>query len=31
MRDFDIIKALVGDSVTEEDLKFTDCYVRPQR
>lgn len=30
MRDFDIIKALVGDSVTEEDLKFTDCYVRPQ-
>lgn len=30
MRDFEIIKKLVGDSVTEADLKYTDCYVRPQ-
>lgn len=30
MRDFEIIKGLVGENVTESDLKFVDCYVRPQ-
>ena len=30
MKDIEIIKALVGEGVTEDDLKYTDCYVRPQ-
>ena len=30
MENFDMIKKLVGSSVTEDDLKFTDCFVRPQ-
>lgn len=30
MKDIELIKALVGEGVTEDDLKFTDCYVRPQ-
>lgn len=30
MRDFSIIKALVGESVTENELRFVDCYVHPK-
>lgn len=30
MKDFEIIKKLIGKNVTEKDLKDTDCYVRPQ-
>ena len=30
MKDFDIIKNLIGDAVTEDDLSNVDCYVRPQ-
>lgn len=30
MKDFDIIKHLIGDDVTEDDLSNIDCYVRPQ-
>ena len=30
MKDFDIIKQLIGDSITEEDFSNIDCYVRPQ-
>lgn len=30
MKDFEIIKDLVGEQVTETDLKWVDCYVRPQ-
>lgn len=30
MKDFDIIKSLVGESVTENDLSNVDCYVRPR-
>ncbi|NLK95286.1 MAG: helix-turn-helix transcriptional regulator [Clostridiales bacterium] len=26
MKDFELAKALIGDSVTEEDLKYVDCY-----
>lgn len=28
MRNFEIIKSLVGDTVTEEDLHYVDCYVQ---
>ncbi|MGL4772189.1 MAG: helix-turn-helix domain-containing protein [Clostridium sp.] len=27
MRDFEIIKGLIGETVTEDDLKYVDCYV----
>lgn len=27
MRNFEIIKSLIGDTVTEEDLRYVDCYV----
>lgn len=27
LSDFEIIKSLIGDTVTEEDLKYVDCYV----
>ena len=27
MKDFELIKSLIGESVTEEDLKYVDCYV----
>lgn len=30
MKDFDIIKHLIGNSITEDDLSNVDCYVRPQ-
>ncbi|WP_432650587.1 helix-turn-helix domain-containing protein [Huintestinicola sp.] len=30
MKDFEIIKDLIGNSLTEADLAFVDCYVRPQ-
>lgn len=30
IKDFEIIKQLVGKDVTEEELKYVDCYVRPQ-
>lgn len=30
LKDFKMIKQLVGTDVTEEDLKYVDCYVRPQ-
>ncbi len=30
MKDFDIIKSLVGENVTETDLYTVDCYVRPE-
>lgn len=30
MKDFNIIKGLLGDNVTEDDLLNVDCYVRPQ-
>lgn len=30
MKDFEIIKKLIGTSVTQEELKCVDCYVRPQ-
>ncbi len=30
MRDFPIIKSLVGESVTEKDLTAVDCYVHPK-
>lgn len=29
MRDFEWIKKLIGEDITEEDLKYIDCYVRP--
>ena len=28
MRDFEIIKSLIGETVTEEDLRYVDCYVQ---
>lgn len=30
MNDFELMKELVGEAVTEEDLQYVDCYVRPQ-
>ena len=27
MEDFELVKSLIGESVTEEDLKYVDCYV----
>lgn len=30
IKDFEIIKQLIGASVTKEELKYVDCYVRPQ-
>lgn len=30
MKDFELIQGLVGSNVTEEELKYIDCYVRPQ-
>ena len=30
MKDFEIIQNLVGGKITEVDLIFVDCYVRPQ-
>lgn len=30
MKDFEIIQKLVGENITEPDLNFVDCYVRPQ-
>lgn len=30
MKDFETIKRLVGENVTEENLKGIDCYIRPQ-
>ena len=27
MENFELIKSLIGQSVTEEDLKYVDCYV----
>lgn len=30
MKDFDIIKQLIGDNITENDFSNIDCYVRPQ-
>ena len=30
MKDFDIVKKLVGEDVTENDMVDFDCYVRPQ-
>lgn len=27
MEDFNLVKSLIGDSVTEDDLRFVDCYV----
>ncbi|MBQ8569460.1 MAG: helix-turn-helix transcriptional regulator [Oscillospiraceae bacterium] len=30
MKDLNIIKKLMNDKITESDLKYTDCYIRPQ-
>lgn len=30
MKDFDIIKGLLGEKITENDISDIDCYVRPQ-
>lgn len=30
MKDFELIKVLIGPSVIEEELKYVDCYIRPQ-
>ena len=30
MKDFEIIKDLIGTGVTENDLEYIDCYARPQ-
>lgn len=30
MKDFDIIKQLIGNNITEKDFLNVDCYVRPQ-
>ena len=27
MENFELVRSLIGESVTEEDLKYVDCYV----
>ena len=28
MRDFEILRNLIGETVTEQDLQYVDCYVQ---